>query len=189
MASLGRLTGMVSRTCQQSQITVPCKLLAQRSLVTEAGCPQKSKLLCQHNASNHGQGSHLLFQQRFMSNKNFIQKVIDEFKADLKKSKEMKDSIKKFKEETKKLEDSDALKQARKKFETIEEETIKGSSAVKKTLDGIKEKVSEISEEAQKQEYVKKGIDLTSSAASKTKESVVKTGQAIADSDAFGKIT
>ena len=44
------------------QITVPCKLLAQRSLVTEAGCPQRSKLLCHNNAPGHGQGSYLLFQ-------------------------------------------------------------------------------------------------------------------------------
>ena len=44
-------------------------------------------------------------------------------------------------------------------------------------------------EEAQKQEFVKKGMDITSSAASKTAETISKTGQAITGSDAFNQIT
>ena len=47
----------------------------------------------------------------------------------------------------------------------------------------------QIGEEAQKIEYVKKGIDYTSTAASKTAETFTKTGQAIAESDAFNQIT
>ncbi|XP_012934643.1 mitochondrial import inner membrane translocase subunit TIM44 isoform X2 [Aplysia californica] len=124
-----------------------------------------------------------------MSNKNFFQTVIDNIRQDMKKSKEMKESIEKFKEETQKLEESDALKQARKKFESIEEETLKSSTAIKKTLDDIKGKVSETVEEAQKKEFVKKGIDMTSSAASKAAETITKSSQAIAESDAFNQIS
>lgn len=186
MASIGRITGILSRTCQQPQVF---KVLAQRSFVTDAGHTPRNVFIQHPNAGNGFPNHFWMIQQRHMSNKNFIQKFIDEFKADLKKSKEMKDSIKKFKDETQKLEDSDALKQARKKFETIEEETLKSSATIKKTLDDIKGKVSETVEEAQKQEFVKKGIDITSSAASKTAETISKTGQAITGSDAFNQIT
>jgi len=138
---------------------------------------------------NGNQGTIHMYQQRHMSNKNFFQTVIDNMKDEFKKNKEMKENIAKFKQETQKLEESDALKQARKKFETIEEETLKSSHTIKKTLDDVKGKVSEIGEEAQKIEYVKKGIDYTSTAASKTAETFTKTGQAIAESDAFNQIT
>jgi len=190
MASIGRLTGILSRTtCQQCQVSFPCKLQFRRSLVTDTVNTPRNVFVQRQNLGKCYQDQIWMIQNRHMSQKNFVQKFIDEFKADLKKSKEMKESIKKFKDETQKLEDSDALKQARKKFETIEEETLKSSATIKKTLDDIKGKVSETVEEAQKQEFVKKGMDITSSAASKTAETISKTGQAITGSDAFNQIT
>ncbi len=59
-------------------------------------------------------------QARFMSSgggrKGFLGEFVDNLKQELNKNKEMKENIKKFREEAKKLEESDALKQARRKY-------------------------------------------------------------------------
>lgn len=53
-----------------------------------------------------------------MSNgqRSFLGNLIDNIKEEMNKSKEMKDSIKKFREEAQKLEQSTALQEARKKY-------------------------------------------------------------------------
>lgn len=48
--------------------------------------------------------------------RGFLGEFLDNLKQELNKNKEMKENIKKFREEAKKLEESDALKQARKKY-------------------------------------------------------------------------
>lgn len=53
----------------------------------------------------------------------------------------MKESLKKFREEADKLEQSDALKSARQKFQAVESEANKGSEVLKEKLDTLKEKV------------------------------------------------
>lgn len=59
-------------------------------------------------------------QARFMSSgggrKGFLGEFLDNLKQELSKNKEMKENIKKFREEAKKLEESEALKQARRKY-------------------------------------------------------------------------
>lgn len=63
-----------------------------------------------------------LLQVRYLSGergggrKGFLGEFLDNLKTELNKNKEMKDNIKKFREEAKKLEESDALKQARRKY-------------------------------------------------------------------------
>lgn len=51
--------------------------------------------------------------------KGFMGELLDNIKQELNKNKEMKDNIKKFREEAQKLEESEALKQARRKFVSI----------------------------------------------------------------------
>lgn len=62
-------------------------------------------------------------QARFMSSsggrKGFLGEFMDNLKQELSKNKEMKENIKKFREEAKKLEESEALKQARRKYVRI----------------------------------------------------------------------
>lgn len=57
---------------------------------------------------------------RFLSagggRKGFLGEFLDNLKQELSKNKEMKDNIKKFREEAKKLEESEALQQARRKY-------------------------------------------------------------------------
>lgn len=59
----------------------------------------------------------------------------------MQKNKEMKESLKKFREEAQKLEQSEALRTARQKFHAVESEASKGSEVIKEKLDTIKEKV------------------------------------------------
>ncbi|BFY98669.1 hypothetical protein BsWGS_01709 [Bradybaena similaris] len=186
MAACSRLFGSLGRTCSHQGFSTTGRLVIQRTLKTDSNVSNRSNILPHKQATlDRGQLDVRIFQQRYMSNKNFFQTVFDNIKQEMKKSKEMKESIAKFKEETQKLEESDALKQARKKFESIEEETLKSSTAIKKKLDDIKEKVSETVEEAQKTEIVKKGIETATRAA----ETIQRSGQAIGQSDAFKHIS
>lgn len=59
----------------------------------------------------------------------------------MQKNKEMKESLKKFREEAEKLEQSEALRSARQKFQAVESEATKGSEALKEKLESLKEKV------------------------------------------------
>ena len=62
---------------------------------------------------------HFKFKIRSLStqrNRGFLQNLVDNLKEGFNKNKEMNESIKKFREEAKKLEESDALKDARKKY-------------------------------------------------------------------------
>lgn len=66
-----------------------------------------------------------LLQLRYLSGekgggrKGFLGEFLDSLKQELNKNKEMKENIRKFREEAKKLEESDALKQARRKYVSI----------------------------------------------------------------------
>lgn len=74
----------------------------------------------------------------------------------MEKNKEMKDNIKKFREEAQKLEHSDALKSARHKFNAVETEAAKGSEVLKGKLESIKDKVQDVFDEASKTEIGKR---------------------------------
>jgi len=58
----------------------------------------------------------------------------------------MKDNIAKFREEAQKLEESDALKQARRKFQIVESEATKGSEVFKEQMDNVKEKLQQVAQ-------------------------------------------
>lgn len=51
--------------------------------------------------------------------KGFLGEFLDNLKQELNKNNEMKENLRKFREEAKKLEESDALQQARKKYASI----------------------------------------------------------------------
>lgn len=72
---------------------------------------------------------------------NFFTQFVDNIKQEMQKNKEMKESLKKFREEAEKLEQSDALKSARQKFQSVESEASKSSEVIKEKFDHLKEKV------------------------------------------------
>ncbi|KAL5282352.1 TIMM44 family protein [Megaselia abdita] len=91
----------------------------------------------------------------------FFQSFIENLKQEVNKNKEIKDNIKKFREEAQKLEQSEALKNARSKFNAVESEAFKSSSALKERIVDIKEKVHDVFEEAGKSNIAKKAGKFT----------------------------
>lgn len=104
------------------------------------------------------------------------------------KNKEMKESLKKFREEAEKLEQSEALKAARQKFETVEKEASKGSEVFKEKFSTIKGKVQEVIDEAGKTEIVKKAGRI-SEELGKTTHTISEKAQEISRTGAFQSIS
>lgn len=122
----------------------------------------------------------------------FFQQVIKNIKDEFSKDKEMKETLKKFREEADKLEQTEALKMARQKFQAVESETNKGTEVIKEKLEGLKGKVQEVIEEASKTEIGKKAGQLgeeISKSAKGAAETLSETSYAIGKSDAFKKFT
>lgn len=96
------------------------------------------------------------------------------------KNKEMKENLKKFREEAKKLENTDALKKAREKFQAVESEASKSGDVLKEKMDVFKDKVQGVLTDAQKSELVKKAGQFTegiSKTAKDATESILETSQ------------
>lgn len=100
----------------------------------------------------------------------------------------MKESLKKFRDEAEKLEQSEALKAARQKFEAVEKEASKGSEVFKERLTTIKEKVQEVIEEAGKTDIAKKAGKLTEEIG-KTTHTITEKAQEIQKTGAFQTIS
>ncbi|KAK5622112.1 Mitochondrial import inner membrane translocase subunit TIM44 [Crenichthys baileyi] len=139
-----------------------------------------------------------LVQVRYMSGekgggrKGFLGEFLDNLKHELNKDKEMKENIKKFREEAKKLEESDALKQARRKYKTIESETVKTSEVLKKKLGTISETVKEGLEEVSRTEIgkkIKEGMEEAAKTAKTSAETVSKSGERLGKTGAFRAIS
>lgn len=139
-----------------------------------------------------------LSQVRYMSadrgggRKGFLGEFLDNLKQELNKNKEMKENIKKFREEAKKLEESDALQQARRKYKTIESETVKTSEVFKKKLENISETVKEGLEEVSRTEIgkkIKEGMEEAAKTAKTSAESVTKSGEKLGKTGAFKAIS
>lgn len=72
---------------------------------------------------------------------SFLSQFVENIRQEMQKNKEMKESLKKFREEAQKLEQSEALRTARQKFHAVESEASKSSEVIKEKLDTLKEKV------------------------------------------------
>jgi len=123
---------------------------------------------------------------------SFFGSVLENMKAEYSKNKEMQDSLAKFREDAKKLEESDALKEARRKFQSIEGEGAKTGGALKDQLSGLTDKVKDAVEDLSKNETVKKASEFTGNLGEKTKgatESLGKAAETISQSAAFQSAT
>ncbi|GBM64398.1 Mitochondrial import inner membrane translocase subunit TIM44 [Araneus ventricosus] len=112
--------------------------------------------------------------------KSFFSRVVENIKEDIAKNKEMKENLKKFREEAEKLEKSEALQKARQKYKTIEKETFRSSEQIKEQLESIKGKIKEGLEEAQKSEIGKRSREITEELTKSAKiaaEAIAKQGE------------
>ncbi|KAM4628701.1 mitochondrial import inner membrane translocase subunit TIM44 isoform 2-T2 [Polymixia lowei] len=124
--------------------------------------------------------------------KGFLGEFLDGLKQELSKNKEMKENIKKFREEAKKLEESDALQQARRKYKTIESETVKTSEVLKKKLGTLSETVKEGFEEVSRTDIgkkIKEGVEEAAKTAKSSAETVSKSGEMLGKTGAFRAIS
>ncbi|XP_031620838.1 mitochondrial import inner membrane translocase subunit TIM44 [Contarinia nasturtii] len=123
---------------------------------------------------------------------SFISRIVTNLKNEFEKNKEMKENIKKFREEAEKLEQSDALKSARKKFNIVESEASKGGEVFKDHLDSLKGKVSTAIDEAARTELGKKAgqwSEEISKSAKGVGETISETGKKIGQTNAFQSIS
>ncbi|XP_051550661.1 mitochondrial import inner membrane translocase subunit TIM44 [Myxocyprinus asiaticus] len=178
---------MVASLCQYYQLCVRrgCVLFATRQC---ASLYDRSHVyrICGSTASTA--------QVRFMSGgrKGFLGEFLDNLKQELSKNKEMTENIKKFREEAKKLEESEALKQARRKYKTIESETVKTSEVLKKTLGTISDTVKEGLEEVGRSDIgkkIKEGVEEATKTAKQSAETVSKSGEKFGKTGAFRAIS
>ncbi|CAB3256012.1 unnamed protein product [Arctia plantaginis] len=129
---------------------------------------------------------------RHYSRKGFFSSIIENIKEDMAKNKEMKENIKRFREEAQKLENSEALQAARRKFHAVESEASKSSEVLKETFEGIKGKMEHVIEEASKTEIAKKAGRITediSKTAKGAAESIADTSQKLGQTSAFKTIS
>ncbi|XP_031194801.1 mitochondrial import inner membrane translocase subunit TIM44 isoform X1 [Mastomys coucha] len=126
------------------------------------------------------------------SRKGFLSGLLDNIKQELAKNKEMKESIKKFRDEAKKLEESDALQEARRKYKTIESETVRTSEAIKKKLGELTGTVKESLDEVSKSDLgrkIKEGVEEAARTAKQSAETVSKSGEKLGKTAAFKAIS
>lgn len=119
-------------------------------------------------------------------------RFMDNVKQEMAKNKEMKESLKKFREEREKLEQSDALRKARQKFESVESEATKGTEVLKGQIGALKGKLQEAMGEVGKTEFAKKAGQITDDLGKSAKEAAEKLseqGQTIGKSGAFKTVT
>ncbi|XP_053558990.1 mitochondrial import inner membrane translocase subunit TIM44 [Bombina bombina] len=134
-------------------------------------------------------------QLRFYSSggrRGFLAGLFDSIKQEMSKNKEMKESIKKFREEAKKLEESEALQHARKKYKIIESETVKTSEVFKKKFGEISETVKEGLDEVSKSDIgrkIREGVEEAAKTAKHSAESVSKGGEKFGKTAAFKAIS
>jgi len=122
----------------------------------------------------------------------FFESFVENIKQEYSKSKDMKDSLEKFRQEAKKLEESEALKEARRKFQNIEGETSKSSNVLRDQLSGISGKLKESVEDISKHETWKKASEIKENigkTTSKAGESLGKAAENLSNTNAFKTAT
>lgn len=109
---------------------------------------------------------------------SFVKNLLENLKSEYDKNKEMKESLSKFREEAKKLEESDALKEARRKFENIEGASKPTAGALKEQISGLSDKIKEQVDDLSKHEGFKKASEFTGNIGDKTKGAAETIGKA-----------
>ncbi|XP_048831805.1 mitochondrial import inner membrane translocase subunit TIM44 [Brienomyrus brachyistius] len=174
--------------CYQRGIRRSCLFLTTRLYLSTLGSAHTYRICGSHKA---------LPQMRYASSggggrKGFLGEFLDNIKQELGKNKEMKENIRKFREEAKRLEESDALKQARRKYKTIESETVKTSEVLKQKLGSLSETVKEGLEEVSRTDLGKKvmeGMEEAAKTAKRSAETVSKSGEKLGKTGAFKAIS
>ncbi|XP_040846203.1 mitochondrial import inner membrane translocase subunit TIM44 isoform X1 [Ochotona curzoniae] len=120
--------------------------------------------------------------------KGFLSGLLENIKQELAKNKEMRENIQKFRDEARRLEESDALQEARRKYKSIESETLRTSEAIRKKLGELSGTMKESLEEVSKSDLgrkIKEGVEEAAKTAKQSAESVSKGGEKLGQTAAF----
>ncbi|VDP14381.1 unnamed protein product, partial [Onchocerca flexuosa] len=88
--------------------------------------------------------------------RNFLKNLLDNIREEFEKNKELQDNRRQLDERLRSLNDSEALKEARRKFELIEKETLKSSQIIQNKISEFHDHISNMIVEVQKTETGKK---------------------------------
>jgi len=147
--------------------------------------PSATRKLVQHSQFLYHDPMFIAKRGNASQPKGFFGSLVENIKEEFNKNKDIKDNIKKFRDQAKKLEDSDALKEARDKYKTLERETMKSSTV-------IREKLGEIGEKVKESDVLKKASDIGSELgkqAQKAAEKISETTGQFADTAAYKKVS
>nr|XP_002761726.2 mitochondrial import inner membrane translocase subunit TIM44 isoform X1 [Callithrix jacchus] len=120
--------------------------------------------------------------------KGFLSGLLDNIKQELAKNEEMKESIKKFRDEARRLEESDTLQEARRKYKTMESETMRTSEVLRKKLGELTGTMKESLHEVSKSDLgrkIKEGVEEVAKTAKQSAESMSKGGEKLGRTAAF----
>ncbi|PAV83374.1 hypothetical protein WR25_16112 [Diploscapter pachys] len=136
------------------------------------------------------------FATRHFSNptpkKGFINNLIDNLKDEMEKNKELQDHQKQLKQRMQELNESDALKDARKKFELVEKETLKNSQVVRQKIEELSEQISRMVKEIEKTEAGKKLSEAGKEALKQARaaaENVEKMAEKVGDTEVYKQVS
>jgi len=122
----------------------------------------------------------------------FFESFVKNIKDEYSKNKDMKESLEKFREEAKKLEESERLQEVRRKFQKIEGESAKSSSVLKDQFTDISGKLKHSVEDLSKNESLKKAAEFTENLGKSTikaGETMTKAAENISKTNAFKSAT
>ncbi len=142
---------------------------------------QRQAIVTQRDQFGMTAASPLYYQQiAHYSDKrpSFFGNILKNLKEEYSKSSEMQDSLKKFREEAKKLEESDALKEARRKFESIEGTASKEGGVFKDHMKGVADKVKGTIDDVSKTEALKKASQFTETIGKRAEDAAKVVGGA-----------
>ncbi|VDK42000.1 unnamed protein product [Anisakis simplex] len=124
--------------------------------------------------------------------KSFLASLIENVKEEFEKNKELQENKKQLDQRLRELNDSEALKDARKKFELVEQETMRSSEVIQKKLSEIKDHMSQMIAEIQKTEAGKKLSEAAEEALKQARlaaESLEKAAEQIGDTQIYQNVS
>uniref|UniRef100_A0A915CD97 Mitochondrial import inner membrane translocase subunit TIM44 n=1 Tax=Parascaris univalens TaxID=6257 RepID=A0A915CD97_PARUN len=124
--------------------------------------------------------------------KNFLSNLIENVKEEFEKNKELQENKKMLDQRLRELNESEALRDARKKFELVEQETMKSSQIIQARLSEIKDHMSKMIAEIQKTEAGKKLSAAAEEALKQARvaaESLEKAAEQIGDTQIYQNVS
>uniref|UniRef100_A0A0R3RI68 Palmitoyltransferase n=1 Tax=Elaeophora elaphi TaxID=1147741 RepID=A0A0R3RI68_9BILA len=124
--------------------------------------------------------------------RSFLKNLLDNIREEFEKNKELQENRRQLDERLRSLNDSEALKEARRKFELIEKETLKSSKVIQNKINEVRDHISMMIVEVQKTEAGKKlslAADEVLKQAKIATEMIEKAAEQIGDNQLYQNVS